>query len=87
MYRAKWVRNGGKTIRSEGEGDGRSLLGTLDFEESKRNIVFRNVNRVSEEEWEEVRERKRRFGQIVLSVICIYLFFSEYILGMQLFNS
>jgi hypothetical protein len=51
-----------------GEEDGLGLLGTLDFEESRRNIVFRNVNRMSEEEWERERERKSlgRVGYVVV---------------------
>jgi hypothetical protein len=57
MYHAKWVRNRGRMSRGEGEGES---LGTLDFEE---NIVFQNVNRMSEEGWEEVRER-RRLGHV-----------------------
>jgi hypothetical protein len=65
MYRAKWDRN--RNSASFGKivmGDG--LLGTLDFEESKRNIVFRNVNRMSEEEWDEAVERKRTFGHMIV---------------------
>lgn len=62
MYRAKWDRN---RVPSGKMGDGKDgLLGTIDFEESKRNIVFRNVKRMSEEEWEEVREGRKRFGHV-----------------------
>lgn len=74
MYRAKWDRSGytppnGHGNRNRGkerEAGEDSPMGVLDFEESKRHTVFRNINRMSEEEWEEVRERKRRFGHVYL---------------------
>jgi len=68
MYRAKWDRDriSFAEMKMRGGVEEDNLLGTLDFEESKRNIVFRNVNRLSEEEWEAVRVRKKKFGHIFM---------------------
>jgi hypothetical protein len=72
VYRARWDRsrygsgNGNRGREWEPGGEGESPMGVLDFEESKRHTVFQNINRMSEEEWEEVRERKRRFGHVFL---------------------
>jgi hypothetical protein len=52
MYRAKWDRND-VSSRSRLSGGEDGLLGILDFEESKRNIVFRPVKRTGLEEEEE----------------------------------
>ena len=65
MYYARWDRRkdrGGAHGREVSDG----LLGTLNFRESKRNIVFHNQGAVSVEEWEEVRERKKKFGSMFL---------------------
>ena len=61
MYRAKWDRN---DVVALGEDSEDGLLGILDFEESKRNIVFRNVKRMSEQEWQEATKRRKKFGHM-----------------------
>jgi len=61
MYRAKWDRN---DVASGEMGLEDGLLGTLDFEESKRNIVFHNVKRMSEQEWQEATKRRKKFGLV-----------------------
>ena len=54
MYRAKWDRN---VVSSWSSGNEHGLLGILEFEESKRNIVFRPVKRTGLEEEGEEEER------------------------------